>query len=68
MSEVITISISDVQRRSVSWTPERVLGWAFETFGQSVAISSAFGAEGMVLIDMASHVYTDFRLFTDDTD
>ena len=50
------------------WTPQRTLTWAFETFGNSVAISSAFGAEGMVLIDMASRVRKDFRLFTIDTE
>ena len=51
-----------------SWTPQRALTWAFETFGNRVAISSAFGAEGMVLIDMASRVRKDFRLFTIDTE
>jgi phosphoadenosine phosphosulfate reductase len=51
-----------------SWSPQRVLGWAFETFGNGVAISSAFGAEGMVLIDMASRLRKDFRLFTIDTE
>ncbi|MFZ0798389.1 MAG: phosphoadenylyl-sulfate reductase [Terriglobales bacterium] len=51
-----------------SWSPQHVLAWAFETFGDSVAISSAFGAEGMVLIDMASHVRKDFRVFTIDTE
>ena len=33
-----------------------------------MAISSAFGAEGMVLIDMASRVRQNFRLFTLDTE
>lgn len=51
-----------------NWTPQRVLNWAFETFGNRVAISSAFGVEGMVLIDMASRVSKDFRLFTIDTE
>jgi phosphoadenosine phosphosulfate reductase len=51
-----------------TWTPRRVLAWAFDTFGDTVAISSAFGAEGMVLIDMASRVRKNFRLFTLDTE
>jgi phosphoadenosine phosphosulfate reductase len=50
------------------WTPQRTLAWAFEKFGNSVAISSAFGAEGMALIDMASRIRKDFRLFTIDTE
>ena len=51
-----------------SWTPQHALAWAFDTFGNRVAISSAFGAEGMVLIDMALRVRKDFRLFTIDTE
>src|ERR1700684_2434234 len=51
-----------------TWPPERVLEWAFDTFGAAVAISSAFGAEGMALIDMASRARQSFRLFTLDTE
>ena len=60
--------IADLQLTAENWTPQRVLAWAFDTFGNDVAISSAFGAEGMVLIDMASRVRKDFRLFTIDTE
>ena len=60
--------IADVQHAAESWTPQRALAWAFDTFGNNVAISSAFGAEGMVLIDMASRIRKDFRLFTIDTE
>jgi len=61
--EVARIRIS-----TETWRPERILEWAFDTFGETVAISSAFGAEGMVLIDMASRVRKNFRLFTLDTE
>src|SRR5271169_551776 len=61
-------NIAELQLTAESWSPQRVLAWAFETFGNEVAISSAFGAEGMVLIDMASRVRKDFRLFTIDTE
>ena len=60
--------IAEVQLSAESWSPQRVLSWAFENFGNEVAISSAFGAEGMVLIDMASRVRKDFRVFTVDTE
>lgn len=50
------------------WSPAHVLQWAFQTFGDSVALSSAFGAEGMVLIDIASRVQESFRIFTLDTE
>ncbi len=58
----------ELQIDAESWGPQRVLEWAFASFGSTVAISSAFGAEGMVLIDMASKVQAKFRLFTLDTE
>jgi phosphoadenosine phosphosulfate reductase len=60
--------ISDLQTAAEAWKPHQVLEWAFHTFGDAVAISSAFGAEGMVLIDIASHLRKKFRLFTLDTE
>jgi phosphoadenosine phosphosulfate reductase len=60
--------LGEAQIAAESWRPERVLQWAFETFGDTVAISSAFGAEGMALIDIASRVRKNFRLFTLDTE
>jgi phosphoadenosine phosphosulfate reductase len=60
--------ILQLQAAAETWPPERILDWAFETFGNAVAISSAFGAEGMALIDIASRVRPNFRLFTLDTE
>ena len=60
--------IAELHSAAESWSPQQVLAWAFETFGNRIAISSAFGAEGMALIDMASRVRKDFRLFTVDTE
>jgi phosphoadenosine phosphosulfate reductase len=60
--------IKATQPSAESWTPQEVLAWAFETFGNRVAISSAFGVEGMVLIDIASRLGENFRLFTIDTE
>lgn len=57
-----------VKVQSDSWTPEQVLVWAFDTFGQDIAMASAFGAEGMVLIDIASRIRPGFRVFTLDTE
>src|SRR5258708_12012087 len=60
--------VGELQVAAESWKPERGLEWAFERFGNTVAISSAFGAEGMALIDIASRVQKNFRLFTLDTE
>jgi len=66
--EVMKEEVGKLQIAAEAWSPERVLGWASDTFGDGVAISSAFGAEGMVLIDIASRVRQNFRLFTLDTE
>ena len=68
MPRIAPDQLAAVQSAAESWTPQRVLAWSFDTFDNRVAISSAFGAEGMVLIDMASRVRRDFRLFTIDTE
>jgi phosphoadenosine phosphosulfate reductase len=60
--------VAELRITAEAWTPERVLEWAFDSFGNAVAISSAFGAEGMVLIDIASRVRQNFRVFTLDTE
>lgn len=60
--------IGDVEVAAETWTAEQVLRWAFDKFGNRVAISSAFGAEGMAVIDIASRVHKEFRLFTLDTE
>jgi phosphoadenosine phosphosulfate reductase len=60
--------IQNLKTTAENWSPERVLDWAFSTFGNTVASSSAFGAEGMVLIDIAARVRKNFRLFTLDTE
>jgi len=49
------------------WSAEQVLRWGFERFGRDIAIASGFGGEGMVLIDLASRIKSDFRVFTLDT-
>lgn len=54
--------------QSEKWAPEEILRWAFALFGRNIAIASAFGAEGMALIDLASRVQSDFRVFTLDTE
>jgi phosphoadenosine phosphosulfate reductase len=64
----VTHELASIQFLAESWTPEQVLSWAFKRFRHEIAISSAFGAEGMVLIDMASRLGSDFRVFTLDTE
>jgi len=46
---------------------ECILQWIFETYGNRVAIASSFGAEDVVLIDMAVKINPAARIFTLDT-
>jgi len=44
-----------------------ILQWAIAKFGKSLAIGTAFQAEGMVILDLASRVSSEVRVFTLDT-
>ena len=46
---------------------EDAIRWALERFGQMVAISTSFQAEGMVVLDMACRIDPKVRVFTIDT-
>jgi phosphoadenosine phosphosulfate reductase len=47
--------------------PEDLLIWAFDGFGERVALVSSFQAEAMVLLDMATQINPDVRVITIDT-
>ncbi|MCU1273151.1 MAG: adenylylsulfate kinase / phosphoadenylylsulfate reductase (thioredoxin) [Bryobacterales bacterium] len=48
-------------------SPEEILAWAIKRYGSSLALSTSFQREGMVILDMAARITTDFRVFTLDT-
>jgi phosphoadenosine phosphosulfate reductase len=48
-------------------TAEDTLRWALQSFGDRVAIASSFGAEDVVLIDMAVRIDPAVKIFTLDT-
>lgn len=54
--------------RFETWRTDEVIGWALGTFGGDVAVASSFGAEDVVLIDLAARSGKPFRVFTLDTD
>ena len=57
-----------IQKMAESWRPEQVLAWAYETFGDEVAMATGFGIEGMALLDIASRVSPKLRIFSGDTE
>jgi phosphoadenosine phosphosulfate reductase len=50
-----------------SWSAQELLDWALHRFERRIAIASAFGPEGMVLIDIATRLRPDVHVFTLDT-
>ena len=56
-----------VQAAADKWSAEVALRWAFDRLGKDVALVSAFGPEGMVLVDIAARIHRGFRLITLDT-
>lgn len=60
--------VQQIQSHAERLRPEEVLRWAFSTFDQDVAISSGMGVEGMVLLDIASRITPNLRVFTIDTE
>ena len=48
-------------------SPQEVLKWAIEAFSPAVKLASSFGAEDVVLIDMAVKIDPKIRVFTLDT-
>jgi phosphoadenosine phosphosulfate reductase len=59
--------LGSIQAAAEGWPAERILQWANETYGERVAIASAFGVEGIALIDIASRVWQQLRVFVLDT-
>lgn len=47
--------------------PQALLEWAFDEFGDDIAISTAFQVDGSVVIDMAYELNPNVRVFTIDT-
>lgn len=60
-------NLEKTQTLAETWTSQEVLRWAFKTFGNAVEVASGFGMEGMALIDIASRVNSNLRVFTIDT-
>ena len=58
----------ELQNQAEGWDLQESLKWGLSQFGKSLAIASSFGAEDVVLIDQASRLGLDFRVFTLDTD
>ncbi len=50
-----------------SWSPTLILAWAFDRYGEAIALGTSFQKEGMVVLDMAWRLNPLLRVFTLDT-
>src|SRR5688500_5865890 len=60
-------SVTTLALRATPMSAQDLLRLALDTFGRGVALSSSFGAEDMVLIDMLMTIDPKARIFTLDT-
>ncbi|HVH89453.1 MAG TPA: phosphoadenylyl-sulfate reductase [Terriglobales bacterium] len=58
----------EAQATAENWSAGELLAWAAQEFGVGAAMASSFGAEDVVLIDIASRIGNPFPVFTLDTD
>lgn len=67
----MSIHLDEVNQTLSSASPQQVLQWAFETFGNDIQLATSLGAEDMVLLHMAKEISSqselDLRVFTLDT-
>ncbi len=76
MSEVtfsLNTNTTDEEIRQLSdefetTSPEKILSWANEQFGDEMALATGFGAEGCVLVSMLANINRNARFFYLDTD
>ena len=67
METVLQSEVAAVALRAEPMSAQDVLRLALERFAPSVALSSSFGAEDMVLVDMIANIDPKTRIFTLDT-
>ncbi|TVR03377.1 MAG: phosphoadenylyl-sulfate reductase [Deltaproteobacteria bacterium] len=58
---------ASLSERLAAAEAEEILVWAMETFGRHLVVASSFGAEDMVLMDLALRLDPLARVFTIDT-
>jgi len=64
----VKADLERIKSLAETWKPEQVLAWAFATYGENVEVATGFGVEGMALLDIASRVNPDLKVFTGDTE
>jgi phosphoadenosine phosphosulfate reductase len=68
IEEITDAEVESLAQSFNNSAPEEVLRWAVKAFESDVALATAFGPEGCVLIDMLCRVERQPRIFYLDTD
>src|SRR5579864_801542 len=59
--------LSALSAEMESWKPQQILQWASDVYGNKLAMATAFGAEGCVIIAMLADMTQDVYLFNLET-
>lgn len=59
--------VNALDARFAEASAEALVEWALDRFGEHLLVASSFGAEDVVLIDIAASISPDVRVFTLDT-
>ena len=66
--DLLRQEVEQRQAEAERWSAEELLRWSLAQFHPHIALAASFGAEDVVLIDLAVRVQSGFRMFTLDTD
>ena len=61
-------SLDEIGIAAESWSAEQVMAWAYDTYGDKIAIATGMGVEGMALLDIAVRINPQLKIFTGDTE
>jgi phosphoadenosine phosphosulfate reductase len=64
---VAASEIVDAQKRLAGASPEDIVAWALQRFGDQIAIASSFSIEDCVVIDIATRIDANVKVFALDT-
>jgi phosphoadenosine phosphosulfate reductase len=66
--ESLRQEVAEQQQAAESWDAAQLVKWGLERFGSTLSIASSFGAEDVVLVELAARAKLPYRVFTLDTD
>jgi phosphoadenosine phosphosulfate reductase len=59
--------LPELAAKMETWTPQEILAWAWETYGDKLTMSTALGAPGCAILAMLSEITKDIYVFNLET-